>query len=56
MSATEISLLQDKIAMVKKDIIKLQSEFGKIRQISVLNDYILYLEDEIKSLENLTKT
>jgi hypothetical protein len=42
---------RDKIEMVKKDIEKLESIGGGDRKMSILNDYIEYLKDELKEAE-----
>jgi hypothetical protein len=42
---------RDKIEMVKQDIAKLESTGGGDRKMSILNDYIEYLKDELKEAE-----
>ena len=42
---------RDKIEMVKKDLAKVESLGGGDRKMSILTDYIAYLEDELKEAE-----
>jgi len=42
---------RDKIEMVKKDLAKLGEVGGGDRKMVMLNDYITYLEDELKEAE-----
>jgi hypothetical protein len=43
-----VSDLENKIAMVNDDLVKLRSEPGNDRKVSMLIDYIDYLKDELK--------
>lgn len=43
--------LQEKITQVKHDIAK-HNESGNPRMLLGLNDYVAYLEDELKTLTN----
>lgn len=52
MSELSIKDLENKIAQINKDLIRLTSEPGNDRKISVLREYKEYLEDEIKFLKN----
>lgn len=45
------SELKEKISKIDEDIIKLRSEVGSERKISVLNDYKEYLKDEVRMIE-----
>lgn len=51
MSLTKEELLE-KIKMVETDLQKLRSDGADTRKLEVLGDYKLYLQDELKMLEN----
>lgn len=46
-----VEQLKEKIAVVEADMSKLQTEQGNDRKISAISDYISYLKDELKLLE-----
>jgi hypothetical protein len=51
MSLTKEELLE-KIKVVEADLQKLRSDGADARKLEVLGDYKVYLQDEIKMLEN----
>ena len=48
--------LKAKIAMVEKDLLRMQGEPGNERKMQVLSEYKEYLRDEIKELERANKS
>ena len=52
MSDLTIKDLEEKIAMVQKDLDGLMATGGAGRKLEVLSEYKAYLEDEIKFLKN----
>jgi len=48
--------IQDKIAKVKFDLSELKKDGGSDRAVTALNDYIGYLEDELKMVRDANRT
>jgi hypothetical protein len=48
--------IQDKIAKVKFDLSELKKNGGSDRGVTALNDYIGYLEDELKMVRDANRT
>lgn len=55
MSELTAKELKEKIAMVEKDLQRLQASGADIRQISVLTDYKDYLKEQLLLAENFNK-
>jgi hypothetical protein len=48
--------IQDKIVKVKFDLSELKTNGGSDRAVTALNDYIEYLEDELKMVRDANRT
>jgi hypothetical protein len=48
--------IQDKIVKVKFDLSELKTNGGSDRAVTALNDYIEYLEDELKMVRDADRT
>jgi ribosome-interacting GTPase 1 len=48
----QISILKEKIARIEADLVKTQTESGTERKRITLIDYLAYLQDELRMLEN----
>jgi hypothetical protein len=48
--------IQDKIEKVKFDLSELKNNGGGDRAVTALNDYIEYLEDELKMVRDANRT
>jgi hypothetical protein len=48
--------IQDKIAKVKFDLSELKKNGGGDRAVTALNDYVSYLEDELKMVRDADRT